>query len=41
VEIVREVLEARRRRDWQAFRKLYDPDIEWEDASGLWGEWGK
>ena len=41
VEIVREVLEAERRRDWQAFRNLYDPDIEWEDASGLWGDWGK
>jgi len=41
VEIVREVLEAQRRRDWQAFRNLYDPDIEWEDASGLWGDWGK
>jgi len=41
VEIVREVLEAQRRRDWQAFRDLYDPDIEWEDASGLWGDWGK
>src|SRR5215207_4117570 len=40
VEIVREVLEAQRRRDWQAFRDLYDPDIEWEDASGLWGDWG-
>ena len=41
VEVVREVLEAQRRRDWQAFRRLYDPDIEWEDASGLWGDWGK
>jgi len=41
VEIVREVLEAQRRRDWQGFRNLYDPDIEWEDASGLWGDWGK
>jgi hypothetical protein len=27
VEIVREVLEAQRRQDWQAFRNLYDPDI--------------
>jgi ketosteroid isomerase-like protein len=40
VEIVREVLEAQRRQDWQAFRNLYDPDIAWEDASGLWGDWG-
>jgi len=41
VEVVRAVLEAQRLRDWQAFRGLYDPDIEWEDVSGLWGDWGK
>jgi ketosteroid isomerase-like protein len=40
VAVVRAVLGARRRRDWQAFRSLYDPDIEWEDVSGLWGDWG-
>lgn len=38
--VVRAVVEAQRRRDWQAFRRLYDPDIEWEDVSGLWGDWG-
>ena len=40
VDVVRAVLEAQRRRDWRAFRRLYHPDIEWEDASGLWGDWG-
>jgi|SRR5215207_3140510 ketosteroid isomerase-like protein len=39
-EVVRAVLEAQRQRDWPAFRKLYDPEIEWEDVSGLWGDWG-
>jgi ketosteroid isomerase-like protein len=38
--VVRAVVDAQRRRDWQAFRRLYDPDIEWEDVSGLWGDWG-
>ena len=38
--VVRAVVDAQRRRDWQAFRRLYDPNIEWEDASGLWGDWG-
>ena len=38
--VVRAVVDAQRRRDWQAFRRLYDPEIEWEDASGLWGDWG-
>jgi ketosteroid isomerase-like protein len=40
VDVVRAVLEAQRQRNWQAFRRLYDPDIEWEDVSGLWGDWG-
>jgi ketosteroid isomerase-like protein len=40
-DVVRAVLEAQRRGDWEAFRRLYDPDIEWEDVSGLWGDWGK
>jgi ketosteroid isomerase-like protein len=40
VDVVREVLDAQRRRDWEAFRRLYGPDIEWRDASGLWGDWG-
>jgi len=38
--VVRAVVAAQRRRDWQAFQRLYDPDIEWEDVSGLWGDWG-
>jgi ketosteroid isomerase-like protein len=38
--VVRAVVEAQRRRDWQAFRRLYAPDIQWEDVSGLWGDWG-
>jgi hypothetical protein len=25
VEVVRDVIEAQQRRDWQAFRTLYDP----------------
>ena len=33
-------VEAQRRRDWPAFARLYDPDIEWDDISGLWGDWG-
>ena len=40
VELVRAVIEAQQRRDWQAFRRLYDPGIEWQDVSGLWGDWG-
>jgi ketosteroid isomerase-like protein len=39
-KVVRAVIEAQQRRDWPAFRRLYDPDIEWEDVSGLWGDWG-
>jgi ketosteroid isomerase-like protein len=38
--VVRAVVEAQQRRDWKAFRRLYDPGIEWEDSSGLWGDWG-
>jgi ketosteroid isomerase-like protein len=38
--VVLAVVEAQRRRDWQAFRRLYDPNIEWKDVSGLWGDWG-
>lgn len=40
VDTVRAVFDAQRRRDWQAFPALYDPEIEWDDASGLWGDWG-
>lgn len=38
--VVRAVVEAQQRREWKAFRRLYDPGIEWEDTSGLWGDWG-
>jgi ketosteroid isomerase-like protein len=40
VEVMRAAFEAIRRHDGEAFRRLYDPDIEWEDVSGLWGDWG-
>jgi ketosteroid isomerase-like protein len=40
VEVVRAVLDAQRRQDWEAFPQLYDPEIEWDDVSGLWGDWG-
>jgi ketosteroid isomerase-like protein len=40
VEVVRAVFDAQRRQDWEAFPRLYDPRIEWEDVSGLWGDWG-
>ena len=39
MKIVRAVLDAQRRQDWQAFPALYDPEIEWADASALWGDW--
>jgi ketosteroid isomerase-like protein len=40
IAVVRAVIEAQRREDWEAFPDLYDPEIEWEDVSGLWGDWG-
>lgn len=40
VEVVRRLLEANNRRDWVAVFAIYAPDIEWEDTSGLWGDWG-
>jgi ketosteroid isomerase-like protein len=40
LNVVRAVFDAQRRRDWQAFPTLYDPNIEWEDVTGLWGDWG-
>jgi ketosteroid isomerase-like protein len=40
VEIVRAVIDAQRRQDWEAFPRLYDPEIEWDDVAGLWGDWG-
>jgi ketosteroid isomerase-like protein len=40
VELVRGIWEADRRRDVAAIHAAYAPDIEWEDNSGLWGDWG-
>ena len=40
VEVMRAAFEAIMRHNGEAFRRLYDPDIEWEDVSGLWGDWG-
>ena len=31
---------ANESRDWDALFAAYAPDIEWEDTSGLWGDWG-
>jgi ketosteroid isomerase-like protein len=40
VELVLWLSEANDRRDWDALFDAYAPDIEWEDSSGLWGDWG-
>jgi ketosteroid isomerase-like protein len=40
VEAVLRLSEANNRRDWDAVFDAYAPDIEWEDCSGLWGDWG-
>jgi ketosteroid isomerase-like protein len=40
VAIVLRLSEANDRRDWNAVFDAYAPDIEWEDSSGLWGDWG-
>jgi ketosteroid isomerase-like protein len=40
VEVVLRLSEANDRRDWKAIFAAYAPDIEWEDCSGLWGDWG-
>ena len=39
-EIVRRLFAAHARRDMTAIEEMYDPSIEWEDVSGLWGDWG-
>ena len=41
VEIVRRLFEAQARHDLDAIEDLYDPSIEWDDVSGLWGDWGE
>ena len=40
VEVVLRLSEANERRDWDTIFATYAPDIEWEDTSGLWGDWG-
>lgn len=40
VEIVRRIWEADRQRDVEAVRAAYGPEVEWEDTTGLWGDWG-
>ena len=40
IDLVLRLLEANARRDWDAVYAEYAPDIEWEDTSGLWGDWG-
>jgi len=40
VEIVRGIWEADRQRDARAVRVAYAPEVEWEDTTGLWGDWG-
>ena len=38
-DVVREVFEAHKRRDWDDVYGYYSPDIEW-DGGILWGDWG-
>jgi ketosteroid isomerase-like protein len=40
IEIVRGIWEADRRRDLEAVQAAYAPEIEWEDNTGMWGDWG-
>jgi ketosteroid isomerase-like protein len=40
LEVVFRLTEANTRRDWDAVFGAYSSDIEWEDCSGLWGDWG-
>jgi ketosteroid isomerase-like protein len=40
VAIVRGIWDADRRRDREAVSAAYAPDVEWEDNTGLWGDWG-
>ena len=40
VEVVRGIWEADRRRDAEAVRAAYAADVEWEDNTILWGDWG-
>ena len=40
VKVVRGIWEADRRRDVAAVHAAYAPDVEWEDNTVLWGDWG-
>ena len=40
VEIVRRIWEADRQHDAEAVLGAYAPEVEWEDNTGLWGDWG-
>jgi ketosteroid isomerase-like protein len=40
IDVVLGLLDANARRDWDAVSDYYSPGIEWEDTSGLWGDWG-
>jgi ketosteroid isomerase-like protein len=40
IQIVRAIFDADRRRDVEAVQAAYAPEIEWEDNSGMWGDWG-
>jgi ketosteroid isomerase-like protein len=40
VEVVRRLFDAQARNDVDTIRELYDPSIQWDDVSGLWGDWG-
>ena len=40
VQVVLDLSKANESRDWDALFAAYAPDIEWEDTSGLWGDWG-
>jgi hypothetical protein len=40
VEVVLLLSDANDQRDWDAVCEAYAPDIEWEDCTGLWGDWG-
>lgn len=39
-EVVRRLFDAQARNDLDTIRELYDPGIQWDDVSGLWGDWG-
>jgi ketosteroid isomerase-like protein len=40
VEVVRALFEANQAGDREVVDAALDPDVEWEDNTGLWGDWG-